>query len=94
VIIYRKVEFKIHTTHGVLLKSHFITGLQNSLAFINDSFVVATCKKINSISYYLIQRIKDSRYAEEKDFLIGPLSEKEYNEEYIKRLKINLTKVQ
>lgn len=46
------------------------------------------------MSYYLIQRIKDSRYAEEKDFLIGPLSEKEYNEEYVKRLKINLTKVQ
>lgn len=60
----------------------------------NDSVIVAKCKKNNSINYYIVHRNQDSNYADQKDFLTGPLSEKEFNEEWHQRLKMNFIKVQ
>lgn len=60
----------------------------------NDSFIVAKCEKNTSISYYLVQRNLDSNYTEPRDFLAGPLSEKEFNERWRSRLKIRFTKAE
>lgn len=59
----------------------------------NDSFIVTKNKKINGEFYYILNRYKDSDYAEQKDFLITqPLTEKEYNEIWKLRLQIDINK--
>ena len=59
----------------------------------NDSFLIAKSKKNDSVRYYIINRNKDSDYADQKDFLIGtPITEKEFIEKWRGRVKINFTK--
>lgn len=59
----------------------------------NDSFLIAKCKKNYSVQYYVVNRNKDSDYADQKDFLIGnPITEKEFIEKWQERLKINFSK--
>lgn len=58
----------------------------------SDSFIAAKSKQNNIVSHYIINRKRDSDYADKKDFLIGPQSEQEFNEER-KRINIELIKV-
>jgi hypothetical protein len=60
-----------------------------------DSFLVAKTKNnYNDIFYYyIIDLSKDFDLAHEDKFRTGPLIEKEYNEEWQPRLKINFIKV-
>jgi len=62
----------------------------------NDTFLVAktTSYLTNSEEFYLIDMTKDSDYAHEKDFRIGPLTEVEYDSQWNHRLKIKLINVQ
>jgi len=59
----------------------------------NDSFLIAKCKKNDTVKYYILNRSKDSDYADQQDFLMGnPLTEKDFIEKWQKRLKINFSK--
>ena len=47
----------------------------------NDAYVVAQQQPgtdASIISYYIIDRLKDHKYADSQEFVIGPLSEGEY----------------
>ena len=48
-----------------------------------DSFIVAKSQSNPkaAIRYYIVNMQKDSEYAHEEEFLIGPLTESEFNEQ-------------
>jgi hypothetical protein len=62
----------------------------------NDTFLVAeTDDGVGRHAvYYVIDMTKDSEYAHEKDFRIGPISKAEYEDRWSSRLKIKFQKVQ
>ena len=45
---------------------------------IIDSFIVAKSEEKGAFRYYIVNMQKDSDYAQESDFLIGPLNYKEF----------------
>ena len=61
----------------------------------NDRFLVANTLEPDdsSTSFYVIDMTKDSDFAHEKIFRIGPLSALEYNQNWNNRLKIRLKNV-
>ncbi|WP_207435986.1 hypothetical protein [Sabulibacter ruber] len=62
----------------------------------NDTLIVAKTQYNYSgqPSFYLINMLKDSDYAHEEDFQIGPISEEEFNSKWNQRLNIKLEDVQ
>ena len=62
----------------------------------NDTFLVAKTKNSQNdfASYYLIDMTKDSEYAQEKDFLIGPLSDEDFESHYSSLLQVKFKNVQ
>lgn len=61
---------------------------------IKDSFIVAKSSSQSYIQYYILNMKKDSDFAEEKEYLIGPLTNKEFKENWQTRLDITLKKSQ
>ena len=59
---------------------------------IIDSFIVAKSEQRGVISYYIVNMQKDSEYAHEEEFLIGPLTEDEFNEQWQTKVNIPLKK--
>ncbi len=57
---------------------------------VTDSFIVAKSESNGLVRYFIINMKKDSEYALEEEFLIGPLTEKQYIEEWGGRLEITL----
>jgi hypothetical protein len=55
-----------------------------------DSFIIARSEQKGVINYYIVNMNKDHEYAHEEEFLIGPLSENEFNEQWQSELKVNL----
>lgn len=68
----------------------------NLLRFgFNDTFLVAETEEGISThtSYYVIDMMKDSEYAHEENFRIGPLSESEFKSQWARRLNIEFKMV-
>lgn len=59
---------------------------------IRDSFIIAESLHKGAIRYYIVNMQQDSEYAHENIFLIGPLTESEFNQEWRSRLNVNLKK--
>ena len=61
----------------------------------SDSLLVAKAKEYGkaSPSFYIIDMRKDSDYAHEEQFRIGPLTESEFDEYWRNKLKIQMNKV-
>lgn len=57
---------------------------------IVDSLIVGKTEKKGVINYYILNIQKDSEYAHEEDFLIGPLTENEFNRQWQSRLNVHL----
>lgn len=59
---------------------------------LNDTFLVAKTQQYNDNSplYYIIDMTKDSEFAHEEIFRIGPITEIEYNKSWKQRLNIEL----
>lgn len=60
---------------------------------IPDSLIIAKSLQNGNIFYYLIKINQDGNYADQKEFLIGPMNEIKFNLEYNKNLNIKFTKV-
>ena len=59
---------------------------------IEDSFIVGKSEQKGLVGYYILNMQKDHDYAHEEDFLIGPLSEDDYNKYWHDKLKVRLKK--
>lgn len=63
-------------------------------AVIADSLIVAkSIQKEKSILFYIVKIKQDSDYASEVDFLIGPITEMKFNDEYKKKMNIKFKRV-
>ncbi len=61
----------------------------------NDSFLVGKSKEYNKnfVTYYIIDMRKDSEFAHEKNFRIGPINQVEFDSIWRKRLNIRMISV-
>lgn len=59
---------------------------------IRDSFIVAKSQQKGAISYYIVNMQRDSEYAHEEEYLIGPLTINEFNEQWQTRVNVALKK--
>jgi hypothetical protein len=57
---------------------------------VAGNYIVAKTNNRAAVSYYIVNMINDNDYAQEQDFLVGPLSESVYMRDWHNKLHVQL----